>query len=167
MAKRGESLKDLAGAASKKAAAVAKATHYRGPEYEAATREAARLTDLLLNETLDAIEAAPVPLVRDPAMRSKGRKEWADAVRALFKDLGIPHVSVTRPSYSMACSIDIRLPSTSHGYHGSAEYRECPRCVRRRRGEERVERLILAAYPDLNNRSDPMVDHFDYCLMVS
>lgn len=175
MAKRGESLKDLASAAAKTAAAIGKAHRWSGPGYEEAAREAARLNDLVLNETLAAIEEAPTPLVRDSKMRCKSRKEWAVAVRALFKDLGIPHVSVTAPVYSMAQSIRISIPSTSHAYHRGYEpnrydpnsYRNCPRCSRRHAAENRLERLILAAYPDLNNRSDSMTDYFDYCLSIS
>lgn len=138
---------------------------YRTPEYMAAQKAADRLEWLLANEVCAAIEAAPTPVIRD-ALRSKGRRARAQAIRALLKDLRIPAVSVTAPSYSMAQSIDIALPRVSHEHCGT-EYRDCPRCQRRYVARERLEKLILAAYPDLNDRSDLMTDHFDYCLSIN
>lgn len=142
---------------------------YRIGEVQARYAELNRLRQLLANEVIASIEAAEMPKVATLHMRRQPRKTWAPAVRELLKGLGIRHVSVTTPSYSMASTISIRVPGFSHDHDersAATAYRTCPRCQRRHAAVARLERLILAAFPDLNDRSDMMTDHFDYCLSI-
>lgn len=119
------------------------------------------------NETLDSIEAAPTPEVLDPAMRDNTRKDWAKAVRVLYKTLGVKGVSVTAPNYSMASSIHIQISvDDGHEHTGGVEYTNCLICKRYGKAKAKLEALVLAAYPDLDDRSDSMTDYFNFCLMV-
>jgi hypothetical protein len=124
-------------------------------------------------DTIAQILAAPFPPRSLHPMRHAGRKAQAAAVRKLLHGLGIKGVSVTAPSYANASAIHIRIPDDEHvdgtdprGYRDH-EYRTCPRCQRRHVATLRLTSLILAAYPDLDNRSDSQRDHFDYVLSVS
>jgi len=126
--------------------------------------------------TLTEIATLPLPPFR-ANIRHLDRKERAAQVRALFKALKVTGISVTAPSYSMAQSIDIRLPAlevsdeahvkrhaeiddlntypwTGYGNNG------CQHCKVRREAQVRIEQVILAAFPDLNDR-------YDYCLSIS
>lgn len=115
--------------------------------------------------TVEAINAAPVPFPRGE-IRHSPRKIQAKLVRALLKDLGIRGVSVTAPNYSMAQAIDVRIPSLGCGHESSEERWECAGCNMRQAAIARLEALILAAYPDMADRSDTQSDHFDYCLSM-
>lgn len=98
-------------------------------------------------------------------IRYESRKYIAGAIRGLLKGLGIKGISVTAPVYSMAQAIDIRVPDTCE--HDSMEARRaCPVCQNRNLAVRRIEELILAAYPDLDDRSDSMSDHYDYKLSI-
>lgn len=166
MSKLVTELKKMVKDARTEMAALAKnPPRYRSPEYLAAERTYYQAADLLVSAVCTTIEAAPTPTPRG-AMRHATRKAKAAVVRQLLKDLGIEDVSVTAPSYSMAQAIHISVPDSSHLVHGDREFRECPRCRRRHAARERIERLILAAFPDLGDRSDAMTDHFDYCLSI-
>jgi hypothetical protein len=136
-----------------------------------------------LNAKYQQIIDAPLPAFR-ANIRNLTRKEWAQNVRSLFKSLGLGWVSVTAPNYSMASSIDIRFhtPDNFTGAHEAkhAEIDElqrgayewlgyghyCPWCKQQWEAHHRLEQIILAAFPDLNNRSDSMSDHFDFCLSI-
>ncbi len=131
----------------------------------------------MYNDTLKQIESAPIPEFRG-RIRQWPRKEWAAEIRCLLKSLHIKGVSVTTPNYSMASSVDIRLPNypnedaDSHmalheqlwraGKNGT----ECPDCARRWQAKEKVKSIILAAFPDLDDRSDTQSDYFDFCFTV-
>ena len=131
-----------------------------------------------LSHTLAAILATPLPAFR-ANIRRQTRKEWAVAVRKLLKDIGVKGVSVTTPSYSMAQSIHITLPPALDNPN-SIEHQEfhnelwknnrpgtdCPHCGQRWNARNHIEAIILAAFPDLNNRSEAREDHFDYCLSI-
>jgi hypothetical protein len=124
------------------------------------------------SELFARILNAPLPAFRGN-IRRDGRSTWGAKVRRLFADLGIKGISVTTPSYSMAQSIDIRLPGEAeHDYReewqgGTHERATCPICRERQAAVERVEEIILAAFPDLDNRSDSQTDHYDYCLGIN
>lgn len=142
-------------------------------------------TQELHPEVLDQIERTPLPSVRHAAMRQRTRKEWAGEVRNLFKDLGIKHVSVTTPNYSMASSIHIDLPPL-FAWNGDHERRHeeidhqeresgtwlgyghfCEFCKREWSAKQKLEKIVLAAFPDLDNRSDTQSDYFDFCLCIN
>ncbi len=118
----------------------------------------------------DQILATELPAVINPAFRKESRKTWAVGVRALFKRLGLKGISVTAPRYSMAQSIDIGFPwrSCTDPVHAdfSKNNSDCADCSRVWKAKNHVEKIILAAYPDLDNRSDLQSDYFDYCLSV-
>lgn len=149
---------------------AAKGLGWRNPEYQALSDQANRLRQLLANEVIATIEAAPMPTTPRIGTRHDGMVKRAAAVRALLKVLGIRGVSVTAPSYSMACSVHVRLPNFRHEHderHFGQRYRDCTRCQRRHAATERLARLILTAFPDWDDRSDSQADHFDYVVSVS
>jgi hypothetical protein len=117
---------------------------------------------------LYAILRADLPPARNPDLRKERRTVWAKAIRRLLRDLGIKGVSITTPHYSMAHSIDVKLPAGTPHDRGAAdhEYRDCPMCQERNRARDRITRIILAAFPDLDNRSDLQSDYYDFCLSV-
>lgn len=119
------------------------------------------------DETLASIEAAKTPEVVDPNMRDNTRKEWTKAVRSLYKTLGVKGVSVTAPNYSMASSIHINISAgDGHEHTGGVEYTNCLICKRYGKAKAKLEALVLAAFPDLDDRSDSTTDYFNFCLMV-
>lgn len=134
-----------------------------------------------LNPALQAIIEAPLPAFR-ANIRHQSRKEWAQAVRKLLKDMKLTEISVTTPNYSMAQSISIELPRDVEAHNPvheaaeiesrkEAEYRGmvhyCPFCKQRQGAHEAITAIILSAFPDLCDRSDTYSDHFDYCLSIS
>jgi hypothetical protein len=141
-------------------------------------------TIVLHPETLAQIEAAPIPGVVNPHMRHLTRKEWAEAIRSLFKSMGIKNISVTTPSYSMAQAVDIHLPDFWE-WEGEHKHRHeeidtqernnpvwngygtsCNFCRREWEAKQKIKSIVLAAFPDLDDRSDTQSDYFDYCISV-
>jgi hypothetical protein len=141
----------------------------------------------MYNPALCSVLEAPIPQVRNRQLRSQPRKIWAIQIRQLFKDLGIKGVSVTVPNYSMAQVVNIRLPSVSFNDEHEAQhlvidsaYRAqadptpwmgfayyCPICQEQQAAHKHIKEIVLAAFPDLDDRSDPITDYFDACLSVS
>jgi hypothetical protein len=127
----------------------------------------------VLDPKIQAILDAPLPACRGVALRREERKVIAAAVRKLFREMGLKGMSVTAPNYSMAQAIDIKTPRNDpeplvyddeefmYGKHHPA-YREARNAVL-----AKVEAIVLAAYPDLDNRSDYHSDHYDYRLSIS
>lgn len=120
------------------------------------------------------VEATPTPASKGVPMRHQTRKEIARAIRALFKEVGIKGVSVTAPSYALAQAVHIRMPRPKV-YHdctagrmalGPERQRDCEFCRLHWAADKGIERIILGAYPDLDNRSDAMIDWFDYKLSI-
>lgn len=137
------------------------------------------------SQTIESIMNAKFPRVHNANLRKEARKEWAKQIRNLLKELRIVNVSVTTPSYSMASSVNIAVNyekewETAHEpvhkageaeerkspiYRGSIHF--CPYCKARKEVHDKLENVILAAFPDLNNRSDSQSDYFDYCLSIN
>ena len=119
----------------------------------------------------DQILGTELPTVINPNFRKESRKTWAQGVRALFKSLGFKGISVTAPNYSMASSIRISFPSSGcqNPIHNEpySRYLDCALCAKERAAKQKAVAIILAAFPDLDNRSDSQTDHFDYCLSVN
>jgi hypothetical protein len=63
---------------------------------------------LALQEALTKVSLLAVPVLS--LERSTPRKEQAKAARGLFKQLCLPHISVTTPNYSMAQSVEVQFP---------------------------------------------------------
>ena len=133
---------------------------------------------------LQSIFDAPIPAVHNAQLRHEDRKTWAAEVRRLLKELHVAGVSVTTPSYSQASTIHIRVPSTGfdadhEAIHARIDEQErnsgswlgyghfCPLCKEHWEAHQLIEKIILAAFPDLDDRSDSQSDHFDDCLSVS
>lgn len=139
-------------------------------EYKTAAAKFAEFT-----KQVAAVDLAAVPVMSKD--RCIPRKEQAKLARELFKSLGIKGISVTTPNCSMAQSVDVRLPRIDsddpvhdhsahpHNWKATADER-CPVCEARRNASEKVEKILLAAFPNHDNRSDSMTDYFDYCWSV-
>ncbi len=121
---------------------------------------------------LESILAAKMPVVRNFHLRAQtwDRTVWAAEGRAMLRDLRIKGVSVTAPNYSMASTIDVRLPSISHSHEGNPRQFElganewCPDCRLKWQATEHIERLIYAAFPDLTDTTtheDRMTDYYN------
>jgi hypothetical protein len=142
------------------------------------------MTTQILNAKYQQIIETPLPAFH-AKIRSLTRKEWAHEVKNLFKSLGLGWVSVTAPSYSMASSIHIHfhtdepwehsahkakhkeideLQRGAHEWFGYGTY--CPWCKLEWAAHHKLEQIILAAFPDLDDRSDSQSDHFDSCLSI-
>ena len=138
-----------------------------------------------LNPKYQQIIDTPLPAVR-ANIRDLTRKEWAHEVKGLLKSLGLGWISVTAPSYSMASSISVRFHTPQAEWDGSQhqarhekideQQRECmewfgygtycPWCKQEWAAHHKLEEIILAAFPDLNDRSDTQSDYFDFCLSI-
>lgn len=123
---------------------------------------------------IHAIDLQHVPVMT--ADRTIPRKQQALLARQLFKRLGIKGVSVTAPNYSMAQSVDVRVPSEPRpSMAGWEQYEhstysdmpdDCP-CkaahLRQCAARDKLEQILARAFPQHDNRSDYQSDHFDYC----
>jgi len=118
-----------------------------------------------------SIEAAGLPAVVNPTLRHEGMGARTRAIRALLKTQGIKGVSVRQSTGSMCfwTYVDIPRPplgertlSTDVGYIGDrGAYLARERSVR-----EKLQAIILAAFPDLDDRSDAYTDYSDFVFMV-
>jgi hypothetical protein len=103
--------------------------------------------------------------------RHSPQKEISKAIRELYKDLGILGVRVY-----CQWSIHIRPEEPQEHSHiddsaqswnlGEYKYRDCPTCQRHGKLKRKLARIILAAYPDLGDRSEIQSDYFDYIFQI-
>jgi hypothetical protein len=136
-----------------------------------------------MNEQLEKIIKAPLPTTTRN-IRDLDRKEQAKIVRQLFKSLGFTGVSVTTPTYSMASSINISLPrqpwegehEPEHNRLQAIEYSKpsyngmvqvCPWCKESWLADKQIRAIILAAFPDMDNRSDTQSDYSDFAFTIN
>lgn len=121
------------------------------------------------NPLLQAILDAPLPPVVNPAIRRESRKVKAAEIRKVLKSMGIKGISVTAPNYSMASSVHIKIPRASDHDRGAVghEFHTCPLCMQHTRAERKIAEIILAAFPDLDDRSDSQSDYHDNPLSIS
>ena len=97
------------------------------------------------------------------------RKQQAALARQLFKQLGLKGISVTAPNYSMAQSVDVRPPKRNdyqldgQGFMIPGD----PAAEANSVARQRLESILLAAFPQHDNRSDSMTDYFDYCWSIA
>ena len=122
-----------------------------------------------MNQQLQKIIETPTPGLVNPSLRKERRKLWAVEIRRLLKRLGIKAVSVRTPNYSMASSVEISVPpGEEHDRSASThDYQACALCQQRNEASRAIERVILGAFPDLNDRSEYVSDSFDFCLSIS
>jgi len=128
------------------------------PDADAAAEHAATLA---AQATVMAVNEAGVTTVtRD---RHLPRKELAKLVRGLLKTLGVKGVSVTTPNYSMASSIDIRLPRRDDCVGPDGYYDEASEGARENnRVRAKFNEILARAFPQHDDRSDAQSDHFDF-----
>lgn len=131
-------------------------------------------------ETYRQIEAVNLDAVTVASNnRSIPRKEQAALTRALFKRLGIKGISVTAPNYSMASSVDVRLPRAPRpSMAGFEQYEnvtysdmpnDCPvkvAMLERSSAARKVAAILSRAFPNHDDRSDYQTDYFDSCWSV-
>lgn len=136
-----------------------------------------------LEETISQINAVKVESV--PVMttdRHIPRKQQAALARKLFKSLGVRHLSVTTPNYSMASSVDVNFPAmelSSEDYmHNGESYQNRPwsempaEVIAKQKAEAkwaargRLAEIINKAFPNHDDRSDSQSDYFDSCWTI-
>ena len=103
------------------------------------------------------------------SVRHLPQKERTALIRKALKVAGIKGASVTSATGSMCFWTNVRISLGAE--HPAHDWRthissQCEFCAGRRAMERRVEAVILAAYPDLADRSDAMTDHFDFLFTV-
>lgn len=122
-----------------------------------------------LHSALAAVNITEIPVMSND--RHIGRKAQAKLARQLFAKLGLKKISVTAPNYSMAQSVDVSLPTRrDYGYDENEMDLDVRRADPARKSNfqatERIQSILLAAFPNHEDRSDVQSDHFDYCWSV-
>lgn len=115
----------------------------------------------ILFQVLGAINITEVPVVS--LDRNIERKEQAKLARELFSKLGIKGISVTAPSYSMASSVHVSFPRRND--YSAAPMEDLlndPAHQANNAAHDRIEAILLAAFPNSDDRSDTQSDHFDF-----
>lgn len=117
-----------------------------------------------VHAAIDAVDLSAVPVVcTDRGIR---RKEQAALARKLFKQLGITGLSVTAPNYSMAHSVEVKIPKRDDymmlSLDGGIDFLNDPTALANRRISEKVEAILGRAFPCHDDRSDSQSDYFDY-----
>lgn len=117
---------------------------------------------LALHAALGKVSLLAVPVTEMP--RSAPRKDQAKAARSVFKALGLPHISVTSPNYSMAQSVDVQFPRRQDvplNEYGTY-IMDSPEAKTNQAAREKVEQILHRAFPHHGDRSDHQSDYFDY-----
>lgn len=106
---------------------------------------------------MNLIQIAQVELPQFRAnIRDLQRKEIAKRVRELLREMKLTAISVTTPNYRGAQGVLVTLPRCALGE--TLETRNAARA--------KVRAVILAAFPDLDDRSDSQNDTWDYRIQV-
>lgn len=89
-------------------------------------------------------------------------------IRKMLRAAGIKGVSVTSATGSMCDWTHVRFDELAHatGTHWDHNRLECSTCGVNQQAVRTLEALILAAFPDMGDRSDAMTDHFDFKFTV-
>ena len=119
------------------------------------------------------IMTTPIPAVVNEAMRDRPSAEVAAAVRSLLARLGIKARvwrSAPRDRITIV-RILLEMPSATenlaaHRLHLPGDYEACWRCSLLKAAEERLEVLVVAAFPDLCNRSDYDREIYDHPVRI-
>lgn len=110
---------------------------------------------------------ADVDLARVPPVvweRNIPRKLQAKLARQVFLRLGLRKwINVTTPNYSMASSVDVRLVKRRDNVGADGFYdMESEGSVANRAAAEKIEQILLKAFPNSNDRSEYGTDYYDY-----
>ena len=99
-------------------------------------------------------------------IRQKTSRERAAHIRQLLRDLGLRGISVRKGRGTASRYVDITLPYVRHEHPPGVNSKDCSLCSLKFRAHQRLEQLILAAYPDLDDRSDYHTDYFDFVFSI-
>jgi hypothetical protein len=116
--------------------------------------------------TIELIEAAAIPTTPvNPNLRSLPQKERSAAIWKLLRvtlKLG-RGVSVTsdRGSMCFGTSVTFEGVRCDEGEECLRRHDPCPASARNIAADRKLEQIILAAFPDMDDRSDSQSDHFD------
>ena len=77
-------------------------------------------------------------------------------IRCLLKDLHLRGISVRNGRGTASGYIDTYLPSVDHEHPYHVLAKDCALCAHKSKARERLNQLILAGFPDLDDRSEPM-----------
>lgn len=116
---------------------------------------------------LNTIETASLPAA---PFALGTRRLWGAArtsvIRQALKASGVRGVSIKA---STTGRTDIGLKGEVHPACDWSTHivHECPTCSRNLAAERKITAIVLAALPDLDDRSDTMTDYFDFVFMVN
>lgn len=118
---------------------------------------------LALHERLARIDITDIPVITMD--RQISRKQQAVLARELFRRLGLKGVSVTAPNYSMAQTVNVDPPRRRDHIlddHGMIkDYATDSAAQANEAARTRLGAILLAAFPQHDNRSDAQSDDFD------
>jgi hypothetical protein len=117
-------------------------------------------------EAIESVHAAAMPGIINPKLRHDGMAARTLAIRNMLKLQGVKGVSVRKATGSMCFWTYVDLPRVPHTHYAGQSWDICATCQRDQRAKEKVEQMILSAFPDLDDRSDGMTDHSDFVFMV-
>jgi uncharacterized protein (TIGR02996 family) len=120
-----------------------------------------------LHAALRKVNYLTVPVkTRD---RHVGMKEQARLCRELFRELKLPHLSVTQATGSMCTWVNVRFPELIRGplEDRQGNRLECPNRDLNRWCERVLEDILLIAFPNHEDRSDFQSDYHSSCWSVS
>jgi len=135
-------------------------------EVPALSPEAAALAAPAAILSIEAARIPTAPLAQNA--RRADQKERTRLIRQALKDAGVRGASVTMARGSMCYWSDIRVEGIAH-----TEYPEdhvpfrCPVCQRNQAAEKKLNAIIMAALPGMDDRSDSQSDHFDFVYSVN
>jgi len=126
--------------------------------------------NLLDNPFFSALADVNLDKVESTGMdRCTPRKVQAATLRKLLRKLGVKGVSVTAPNYSMAQSVDVRMPlldvpviKTDDDPWGRRDV-DSVEANANAAANEKFRAILAKAFPNHDDRSDSMTDYFDYC----
>lgn len=116
---------------------------------------------------MQTIETASIPAA---PFALGTRRLWGAArtgvIRQALKATGVKGVSIKtsttgRTDISLRGEVHPACDWSTHIVH------ECSTCSRNLAAERKITAIVLAALPDLDDRSDSMIDYFDFVFMVS
>lgn len=128
------------------------------------TNQAEMVAATELHTKLATINPLDVPVMSQD--RHISRKDQAKLARQLFRQLGLKGISVTAPNYSMARSVDVRMPKredyTLNAYGQVDDYSTDPAGKANTEAKQRIASILIAAFPKHDDRSEWGTDHYDY-----
>ena len=113
---------------------------------------------------IDAIKLEDVPVQH--IERHVGQEERTKLIRSLMKTLGLKGISVRKATGAQCYWTYITVPKMAYDPKVSQAERENIWELEYK-AKEKIESIILAAFPSFEDRSDPQTDYFSFVFMVS